>query len=70
MNATDVTRQDLIDFVVHEARLLDAKRQAGPGSVEWDGRDARGNPVGSGVYLYRLSFEGSRRISRKMVLLK
>ena len=26
MNATDVTRQDLIDFVVHEARLLDAKR--------------------------------------------
>lgn len=26
MNATDLTRQDLIDFVVREARLLDAKR--------------------------------------------
>lgn len=26
MNAADVTRQDLIDFVVREARLLDAKR--------------------------------------------
>jgi hypothetical protein len=50
--------------------LLDSPRPAGPGSVEWDGKDARGNPAGSGVYLYRLGFEGSRQLSRKMVLMK
>jgi hypothetical protein len=37
--------------------------------VEWDGRDAHGNAVSSGVYLYRLGYE-ARQISRKMVLLK
>ncbi len=50
--------------------LLDAQHPAGPGSAEWDGRDARGNPVGSGVYLYRLHIEGSREINRKMVLFR
>jgi hypothetical protein len=43
----------------------------GPGSHEavWDGRDAGGISVGSGVYLYRLR-AGDREESRKMVLLK
>lgn len=50
--------------------LLDGPHPAGPGSVEWNGKDSRGNPVGSGVFLYRLAFEGSRQISRKLVLLK
>lgn len=50
-------------------RLIDGLRAAGPGSVEWDGRDQKGAPVGSGVYLYRLGY-GSHQISRKMVLLK
>lgn len=49
--------------------LLDGSRPAGPGWVEWDGKDAHGNSVGSGVYLYRLSYE-ARQISRKMALLK
>lgn len=52
------------------ATLLDAQHPAGPGSVDWNGEDSRGNQVGSGVFLYRLTFEGSRQISRKMVLLK
>ena len=49
--------------------LLDGTRAAGPGSVVWEGKDGKGNSVGSGVYLYRLEYEQAR-ISRKMVLLK
>ena len=42
---------------------------SGSYSFEWDGTDARGVPVSSGVYLYRLQTD--RQVSsRKMVLLK
>lgn len=37
--------------------------------IEWDGRDASGNQVSSGVYLYRLE-AGVQVLTRKMVLLK
>ncbi len=47
----------------------------GPGvySVSWDGRDAQGQDVGSGVYFYRLKVKGDRlKVSemRKMILLR
>jgi len=35
----------------------------------WDGKDAGGNPVGSGVYFYRLT-AGDKTLTKKMVLLK
>ncbi len=35
----------------------------------WDGRDANGNPVGSGVYMYRLTTR-DRTVTKKMVLLR
>jgi|GEM_PF-686765 len=50
--------------------LLDQTRPAGPGSVDWDGTDLHGTPVGSGIYFYRLEVEGARKLSRKAVLLK
>jgi len=51
-------------------RLVAGVRQ-GPGifTVYWNGRDQRGEPVSTGVYFYRL-VAGSRRETRKMVLLK
>ncbi len=52
------------------ATLLNGPSRAGPGWVEWDGKDDRGSRVGSGIYLYRLSVDGSPRLSRKMALLK
>jgi hypothetical protein len=51
-----------VDWVVVEAA-------AGPGAISWDGRDARGVSVGSGVYFYELSFGGESRRGR-MVLLR
>ncbi|MFB0517587.1 MAG: T9SS type A sorting domain-containing protein [Candidatus Neomarinimicrobiota bacterium] len=51
------------------ARLVDTNQEAGSYKVMWDGKDARGNLVGSGVYLYRIETDNFVQI-RKMVLLK
>ena len=37
--------------------------------IHWDGRDNRGNPVASGIYVYRLVTPGFTD-SKKMVLLR
>ena len=51
------------------ARLDEGVRAPGKYRVDWNGRDADGHTVGSGVYFYRL--EGvSGAETRKMVLLK
>jgi hypothetical protein len=51
------------------ATLVDENRDAGSYPVRWDGVDARGTRVGSGVYFVRLQF-GAETRSRKIVLLK
>ena len=49
--------------------LVEKQLPAGRYRTLWDGRDAGGRPVASGVYIYRLT-EGERNLSRKMSLLK
>jgi hypothetical protein len=49
--------------------LVDGQRQAGPQSIVWNGRDARGAQVASGVYLYQLQ-SGEQVERRKMTLVK
>ncbi len=49
--------------------LLDETRSAGAQAAQWDGRDARGDAVASGVYFYRLTAGGVSH-ARKMILLK
>jgi len=49
--------------------LLDGVVPAGPGRVEWDGRDGRGRSLSSGIYFYRLD-NGERTVTRKGVLLR
>jgi hypothetical protein len=51
------------------AGLIDKELGKGSYTVEWNGRDGRGNPVASGIYFYRL-IAGKQTISKKMLLLK
>ncbi|MGE5188758.1 MAG: FG-GAP-like repeat-containing protein, partial [Gemmatimonadota bacterium] len=51
------------------ATLIDGQRPAGAQRALWDGRDARGHRVASGVYFYQLTAPGFVR-TRSMVLLK
>jgi uncharacterized membrane-anchored protein len=51
------------------ATLLDEYQSAGTKSVIWDGCDESGDPVASGVYLYRIE-AGSQTVTNRMVLLK
>ena len=44
-------------------------RSAGTHAVSWNGRDASGNTVASGNYIYTLEY-GNFRQTRSMVLLK
>ena len=49
--------------------LVDSKLAPGGHSVLWDGRDDRGEPVTSGIYLYSLRARG-KTYTRKMTVLK
>jgi hypothetical protein len=49
--------------------LMNQSCEKGNYSVIWDGKDKQGNPVGSGLYLYRLQTR-NREMSKKMLLLK
>lgn len=49
--------------------LVDEQRPAGTQNATWDGRNAAGNQVSSGVYFYRMT-SGTFTESRRMVLLK
>jgi hypothetical protein len=65
----------VFDELGREVKTLISSHQTAPGHrVVWDGRDASGNPVASGLYVYRLSAtNASGKVftdSKKMMLLK
>jgi len=49
--------------------LVNERQEAGYHSVVWEGQDEAGNPVASGIYLYRIR-AGEFFIVRKMVLME
>lgn len=49
--------------------VMDKGLAVGEHMVEWDGRNSSGNTVASGMYYYRLTFEGSSLV-RKLIVLK
>ncbi len=59
----DITGKLVQTFISNEARL------EGDYSVVWDGTDANGRQVASGVYIYRLNTDSSTLV-RQMTLLK
>ena len=58
----DVLGRPVVNLVV-------GRLQTGRHRVNWEGRDAGGQPVPSGIYFYRLS-SGNRAESRKMTLVR
>jgi immune inhibitor A len=49
--------------------LIDETSPAGFRQIEWDGKDEHGDPVSSGIYLYRLE-AGKQVLTKKMVLIR
>jgi predicted outer membrane repeat protein len=49
--------------------LVDARQAAGRHAVHWDSTDDLGQPLGSGLYIYKLETPGQQQ-SKRMVLLK
>ena len=49
--------------------LVNERKEIGSFNVTWDGRDAQGRRVASGIYLYRLK-AGDFTAARRMLLLK
>ena len=47
--------------------MVEGIREAGHHVVRWDGRDASGNSLASGIYVYRLT-AGSVVLARKLSL--
>ncbi len=50
--------------------LLNDQITAGEHLVVWDGEDASGKKVGSGLYLYKLNINGKTELAKKCMLLK
>lgn len=49
--------------------ILDSRQFAGDVQVSWDGTNAVGTPVGDGLYLYRIYYQGKMK-SGKMIYMK
>ncbi len=71
----ELTRRAAVRLSVYDQRgtlvatLVDGVLEAGRHAIPWDGRNATGRAVASGVYLLRLEAEGRRSV-RRAVLLK
>ena len=64
----------IFDASGREVAVLEkGKREPGEYRILWDGRDARGNPLPSGIYICRLLIgraAGTEVHSRKVIVLK
>ena len=68
--ASGPVRLEVFDTAGRRLRVLaEGPRPAGPQSLAFDGLDAHGEPLASGVYLLRLS-AGGREFNQRAVLLK
>ena len=68
-NTTHVTIKVYNVLGQYVAKLVDGKETAGVHQIQWDGRNASGNIVGSGVYIYRMQTNQFTK-SRKMIFMK
>ena len=70
LSQTAPVRLTVVDLLGRTVQtLVDDEQPAGSYTVRWDGRNASGQPVPSGVYLYRLT-AADFAATRQMVVLK
>ncbi|RQV92949.1 MAG: T9SS C-terminal target domain-containing protein [Calditrichaeota bacterium] len=50
--------------------LVKGQKLAGRHKVQWNGRNADGKPIGSGIYYYQISAENGYKETKKMIKLK
>jgi flagellar hook assembly protein FlgD len=63
-------RLRIFNIIGEEIKILvDEIQKSGVKFVKWDGRNDTGNPVTSGVYLYRIE-TGNTAKQNKMILLR
>jgi len=60
---------EIYNILGHMIRSLAGRFEAGEHELVWDGKDALGRPAASGVYLYRMKYDGFNQ-TRRMLLLK
>jgi hypothetical protein len=69
LDRTGEARVDVFDLQGRQVRLLtDRTYPSGRHEVEWDGRDAEGRGVASGLYVVRLSVAGLEKTERLILL--
>jgi len=72
----NLPEESKVDLTIYNIRgqkiksLLNDQIIAGEHSIVWDGEDAYGNKVGSGLYLYKLNVNNKTEIVNKCLLLK
>ena len=70
LNRSVQTTLTIYDLLGSEVRsLVDEVKPAGSYTVTWDGKDARGNPLATGAYFYRLVAVGLSQ-TKKAVLIR
>jgi flagellar hook assembly protein FlgD len=67
--ASDVVSVDIYNSKGQKVQELVTQMEAGLGSVHWDGDDATGKPVSSGVYFCRIQAD-TTTLTHKMVMMK
>ena len=66
--AAGITEADIVDLLGRVVRHIGPVAAGARGSLEWDGRDARGSRVHAGLYLVRVRRGAELRQSRVMLL--
>jgi subtilisin family serine protease len=63
-------RVDIFDILGRKVQeLFDGRLTGGDHSLDWTGTDGSGRPAASGIYFYRIEFNGAFQ-TRKMILLR
>lgn len=71
-----VSRKSFVQIKVYDISgklinsLVAKELSAGSYSSVWNGKDITGNNVSSGIYFYNMTIDGSKSVSRKMLLIK